>query len=353
MIDLIKVASTNKYYILLRWVIAHIQVNDMTVEDIKNALNLAIDKRDRNTAKALSWFITRNLFSEFETQLAEAIDIYPGIRCLCPGSLLEKNPFCTNIRVIVILTRTTIREIPDKYHGFEIEEINPDLSNSIDSEAVTISNLLSTKYTNSYSLKADLSQYEVETVFNCHSNITLICPSVLKSKSFSKVHDVQERICIQLYCTKKGIIPLGEDHFPRLINGIPTDVIDGNIGLMTKLRIGDQIGPTTSIGTLGGFVAYYGFNCFLTCAHVMYDVQALLSDDFALLPEAKAYCHSVQGLVDCGKVIRILFDHDDKLKTSIDAALVYMQNNATFDRTDYILDRFGNACPYTQLGEYR
>jgi hypothetical protein len=45
---------------------------------------------------------------------------------------------------------------------------------------------------------------------------------------------------------------------------------------ISKLRIGDKIGQLTSIGTLGGFVRYLGFECFLTCAHVMYDVQTLL-----------------------------------------------------------------------------
>jgi hypothetical protein len=81
------------------------------------------------------------------------------------------------------------------------------------------------------------------------------------------------------------------------------------------LRIGDKIGQLTSTGTLGGFVQYLDFECFLTCAHVMYDVQTLLgsSSNFAQLPGAKAYNHTVLGVIECGKVIWRTFDHDDKL----------------------------------------
>ncbi|VDI06723.1 Hypothetical predicted protein [Mytilus galloprovincialis] len=345
-------ASTNRYHILLRWVIAHMKENDMTVDDMKGTLDIAIEKNDKDIAKAIAWYITREFFVKFANQLKDATDIFPGIRCSCRGSLVLDCSFCTNERVIIILTRTAIKEKPDIYHGFTIEEVNPDLSNSVDSEAVTISNLLSSEYTNSYFLKVNLPQKSVENIFNRHSNVTLICSSVLMSKSFDKVHAVQERICIHLYCKKKGIIPLGEDHFPTSIHGIPTDIIEGNISFITKLRIGETIGPQTSIGTLGGFVKYMDFDCFLTCAHVMYDLQTLLSSsyDFSRLLGAKAFCHSAQGLIDCGKVIWRTFDHDDKLKTSIDAALVMMQNNATFDQNDFILDRYGNACHFRKLG---
>ncbi|CAG2232284.1 unnamed protein product [Mytilus edulis] len=273
--------------------------NDMTADDMKGTLDIAIEKNDKDIAKAIAWYMTREFFVKFANQLKDATDIFPD-----------------------------------------------------DSEAVTISDILSSKYTNSYSLKVNLPQNSVENIFNHHSNVTLICPSVLMSKSFYKVHAVQERICIHLHCKKKGIIPLGEDHFPTSILGIPTDIIEGNISFITKLRIGEKIGPQTSIGTLGGFVKYLDFDCFLTCAHVMFDLQTLLSSsyDFSRLLEAKAFCHSAQGLLDCGKVIWRTFDHDDRLKTSIDAALVLLQNNATFDPNDFILDASGNSCHFLKLG---
>jgi hypothetical protein len=43
-------------------------------------------------------------------------------------------------------------------------------------------------------------------------------------------------------------IPLGEIHFPDSIHGIPTDVIDGEACIISKLRIGDKIGQLTSTG---------------------------------------------------------------------------------------------------------
>lgn len=52
-------ASANKFYILLRWVLAHKQEHAMTVADMEGVLDIAIEKRDTNTAKAIAWCITR------------------------------------------------------------------------------------------------------------------------------------------------------------------------------------------------------------------------------------------------------------------------------------------------------
>jgi hypothetical protein len=61
----------------------------------------------------------------------------------------------------------------------------------------------------------------------------------------------------------------------------------------------------THTGTLGGFVKYLDFNCFLTCAHVMYDEKTLFgsSSNSAQLPGAMAYNYTSDGVEETIKQI--------------------------------------------------
>jgi hypothetical protein len=68
-------------------------------------------------------------------------------------------------------------------------------------------------------------------------------------------------VCIQLYCKQKGILPLGENHFPDSIHGVPTDVIDGEACFIFNMRIGDKIGQQSTVGILGGFINHLGSEC--------------------------------------------------------------------------------------------
>jgi hypothetical protein len=162
--------------------------------------------------------------------------------------------------------------LPAVYKGFKIKIMDVHDKSTEKSESETLSALLAQNYADSYHIKVNISNTTAKILFDSHSNLALICPSVHRSFSFARKHEVKNELCIQLYCKLKGILPLGEIHFPNSIHGIPTDVIDGEACFISKLRIGDKIGQLTSTGTLGGFVKYLGFECFLTCAHVMYDV---------------------------------------------------------------------------------
>jgi hypothetical protein len=84
----------------------------------------------------------------------------------------------------------------------------------------------------------------------------------------------------------------------------------------------------------------------------MYDVQTLLgsSSKSAQLPGARAYNYTSGNGIECGKVIWRTFDHDDKFRTSVDAALVLLQNNWKMEQIDYVMDPQGNSCPYSTLG---
>lgn len=109
-------------------------------------------------------------------------------------------------------------------------------------------------------------KFLAKELFKTHSNLTMICPSAFKSKGFgSKEHTVTDIDCISLFCRLKGIIPIGEPHFPLKINGFQTDVLEGTSYLTSAFHIGDQIcNSEKETGTLGGFVKYYGFDTFLT-----------------------------------------------------------------------------------------
>jgi hypothetical protein len=81
--------------------------------------------------------------------------------------------------------------------------------------------------------------------------------------------------------------------------------------------------------TIKQFVSRDIFPCFLTCAHVMYDMQTLLGSSFnyAELHGPRAYCYTSNNEIECGKVIWGTFHHDEIFGTSVDAALVMLQNN--------------------------
>ena len=345
-------ASRQQFSILCRWLMANIHNRGVTNKEMERALDIAFKNLDKDTAKAISWCITKTFYKTFQVYLRHCFDVYPGLRCQCLNKGQNTNALCSNDKLIIITAGTEVKGLIAVYKGFKIKIMDVHGKSTEKSESETLSALLSQIYTDSHHIKVNISNTTAKKLFDSHSNLALICPSVQRSFSFARKHEVKNELCIQLYCKLKGILPLGEIHFPDSIHGIPTDVIDGEACFICKLRIGDKIGQQTSTGTLGGFVQYLDFECFLTCAHVMYDVQTLLgsSSNFAQLPGATAYNHTSQGVKECGKVIWRTFDHDDKLKTSVDAALVLLQNNWTMDPNDYILDGACNSCPFTKLG---
>jgi hypothetical protein len=342
-------ASRQQFYILCRWLMANIHNRGVTNKKMESALDIAFKNWDKDTAKAISWCITKTFYKTFQVNLSHCFDVYPGLRCHCLNKGQNTNALCSKDKLIIITSRTEVKGLPAEYKGFKIKIMDVHDKSTEKSESETLSALLSQNYTDSYHIKVNISNSTAKKLFDNHSNLALICPSVHRSFSFARKHKVENELCIQLYCKLKGILPLGEIHFPDSIHGIPTDVIDGEARFSSILRIGDTIGQQTSTGTLGGFVMFLGSECFLTCAHVMYDVQTLfgLSSN---CDAVKAYAHTPFGLIECGKLAWSTFDHDDKSRTSVDAALVSLENTcSTMDPTDYTL---GGACrlSFSNLG---
>lgn len=343
-------ASAKKQPFLCRWILFKLR-NIEHNRNIEQALDIALENNDIHTARVLSWSVTNIFYKRYKQKLSSAVNIYPGVRCICKEKETDKRSFCSKSLVIVVVLQRKVRGLPKEFRGFMIEHVRLYALNR--SEGNDILTYLSKKRRDSFHLQLGISSERAQNLFVNHNNLGLICPSIGKSRYFSsKCHIITDELCVQFHCTKKGIIPIGNEHFPNTINGCPTDVIQSQTQLLSTLRIGDKIGPQTSIGTLGGFVRYLDvFDCFLTCAHVMYDLKTLFesSSNFARLQGAKAYIHTPQGQVECGNVIWRAFDHDDKSRTSVDAALVVL-SNANINPND-ILNGSYSPSNFSDLGK--
>ena len=106
-----------------------------------------------------------------------------------------------------------------------------------------------------------------------HSNMTLICPSAV----IIRKGKVIEEKCISIYCTKKGVVPIGEELFPSKIEDIKVDICEGSLIPCIDTRH-KQLQASCSIshkdhqayGTLGGFCSATEEatnDRFLTCLH--------------------------------------------------------------------------------------
>lgn len=207
-----------------------------------------------------------------------------------------------------------------------------------------------------------LSKDIAEELFASHSKLCLISNSPIKSKKYLKsnkskqcgkshVEHVKEP-CIQLFCRKKRIIPVGEAHFPRSINSVPTDVLEGYPRMLVQqVTIGSEVGPHNGrTGTLGGFVKFHGKDAFLTCAHVIVDRKYLVSNanrgDIHDNP-ISVYCkHPGGGEFRCGKLVNYVFPPEIYEGSSVDAAIIKLKSVSIGKVT---IDTEGNYLPIEYL----
>ena len=82
-----------------------------------------------------------------------------------------------------------------------------------------------------------------------HSNLESIISSKVKTTSNGAI--INHTACIVFLCKMKGYIPLGEDEFPREIEGIPTDVRDGLVIPSGCDEFNDPLGMGCRVGKKG------------------------------------------------------------------------------------------------------
>ncbi|XP_063404441.1 uncharacterized protein LOC134687914 [Mytilus trossulus] len=208
--------------------------------------------------------------------------IWMGTECNCDKTISQRYkdlPCFNTLPVIVVETNESKSKFDkfEEFYGFPIRVIHQTTDKTEDNEAKTVLHKAVVKSNGcivNHEIHASIGKY----LFQRHCNLTMICPSKWKSTGFNQKmkHEVEEIDCVNLFCKRKGIVPIGEHHFPLKIQGFPTDVLNGSSYLSATLKVGDNMKSDTGTGTLGGFVKYYGADTFLTCAHVIFGKDNLL-----------------------------------------------------------------------------
>ncbi|XP_071140196.1 uncharacterized protein [Mytilus edulis] len=310
----------------------------------------AMAKQDPDTSKIISWLITKIYFSKLSYSVKRnIIDIWPATKCNC---IDKTRLFCSKTMAIIVELDALCPELPNSFWEIDVQYIcNGRVSNSECSKVHD--HLQNSSSTIHLPNKISISSVDAKQLFDEHTNLSLICKSSLKSTGFeTNKHRIIQQSCVQLYCKKKGFIPIGDSHFPRTFIGMQTDVLDGSPRLLSHLRVGDQIGTDGyKRGTLGGFVQVRGDKALLTCLHVFLNVDELASDNISLddgkTVEVKLYRKNRRS-TKCGKIRDIAFEMDNAGETSIDAALVELQKTK-IDNSDYV-DTKNRRLSFTDLG---
>ncbi|OWF46577.1 uncharacterized protein LOC110455548 [Mizuhopecten yessoensis] len=198
-------------------------------------------------------------------------------------------------------------------------------------------------------------------LWETHSNLNVI-----------RIHSVTygnniEKPCIVLYCSTKGVVPLGEPDFPKRLEIDEHDSVDvivrdgyfrrgvgyereASVAYHNTLKMGCNIGRLTPeegqqhlSGTLGPFVRFKDEVGFLTCAHVLFQITNP-SERFNFPDGASSTVEVVQPSIDiehprsaCGFVQKAIFD--PTRNPSIDVAVVQL----TDDERKPTAGQFANA----------
>lgn len=298
--------------------------------DVLYILLKAMDNKKSVISKAFSWYFLRSTIKQ--TNLSEFFsrvnDIWPGFVCRCKKDKKGHSDICSNEPVIVIDADEYLKDLQKEIYGIPVRqsadhvkrENTEDKSDTFIEES-SIPTIVPT-----------ISGEKVERLFLQHTKLTLVYTSI------------NEPGYVQLGCQFKGIIPMGEEHLPVVVCSMNTKILHGHVSFLTKMYVGSKIGRVmkktpdgtpliTSSGTLGGFVNRRGRKAFLTCSHVIYDRETLLSADKRdkYKDEIRVHCYSNNNAArfDCGIVIDDVFEYDYKDRPSVDAAVISLDNNGS------------------------
>lgn len=277
-----------------------------------------------------SSMIIKQFCELFSVILADA-NVWIGVKCTCDTTIhnqYEGVP-CRKGDCTIVIEKddldTSDFVFPNQFLGLKTLYVNTTASR--DNETATIAKKMMEFPCRSPNKVPGTVAKEL---FKQHSNLTMVCPSNFKSTGFnSKNAELHGINCIQLFCKIKGIIPIGEFHFPSTIDGVTTDVLEGTSQFSSVVHIGDKIyNEQNNIGTLGGFVKYYGIDTFLTCSHVIFG-----KNDFFKLQNKDIHfkCHTISNKdvpepVEC-VLIRHSLKYDQQEKDmQVDAKTAHRSN---------------------------
>lgn len=331
------------------------------ISTLLSALQFAIKMQSVMCAKAIAWKITKMFVKSIRTDF---LDVWPGFLCLCKMKSEQEVPkkavFCSSKVVIVVEMRTDTdcSKLPSFFHKIPIIYKNkPGFSNEANMIGKEVDKIKA-KDKDFVGKAKGITHLKAKEQFLHFSKLSLISPSPLKSKNYRTNQGSFPRTpCIQLYCREKGIIPVGECHFPCSISSFDTDVLEGYPEfLVHDIKIGSGIQTESSMGTLGGFVRYHGMNAFLTCAHVVLNRECL---------QSKAKRHEIHNNpieikclnkqmpsddIPCGYLVNHAFPPDAADGVSIDAAIVLLNPSAAKINHQDIICVEGGMRPFSDLG---
>ncbi|XP_052075331.1 uncharacterized protein LOC127712758 [Mytilus californianus] len=316
---------------------------------LATGLAKAVESGNHKIVNIIHSYIAENsskILTEFRDKYKKTFKdatVWMGTECICnkvDGRKYE-DEMCEQPKPLFIVetddeSRTI--KVEEKFHGFLIKVVTDNTIRKNESRNIEQNIMPETQQ------RLDRVPKSVaKRLFKNHSNLTMVCPSAYKSKGFGTDKFAIDKInCINLFCRIKGIIPIGEHHFPLKINGMLTNVLEGTSYLTSAVHIGDKIyNSKEETGTLGGFVKYYGIDTFLTCAHVIFgksNIANLQTKDIHF------NCHTIRNddkkePVKCTLIRHILkYDTEETTmeendiesaeteeETSVDAALVFIQ----------------------------
>lgn len=303
-------------------------------------LHESMTENRNDISKAIGWTITKQFYKEMKTSdvMNRVIDIWPGFRCRCARHCAKSHSkICSSEAVIVMEVDQLSNTIQGDYYGIPIEQ-----STQVpDDEPTQI------QYQNMQKEKTDVcspSYSDIQMLTSIPGTIAEKCFKQHSKLTMIYIHPFK-RTAIQLCCQINGVIPMGEPHFSKTVNGINTCIAEGNVRFIAKIKIGDNIGLSSPSGTLGGFVKLHGFNAFLTCAHVVYDKETLIAGNKSERHKSKTKvlcfdkCNS-EVKVESGYVFNEAFDCNNGNETSVDAAVVILdEEKVTIDQNDILNDK--------------
>ncbi|VDI74967.1 Hypothetical predicted protein [Mytilus galloprovincialis] len=335
-----------------RYILGYSRNSIDNVDVLHQLLIHAIKSKNINCAKAIAWEITRRFSST--VLITQYHDIWPAFQCVCKTKNNLEDVSCSaNMSNIVIVAevqkgKTVLFRI-DSFHGIQI--IYKEFNGQSKEAMCIVKQVDGLKGANTHltTIKG-VSSEDAKGYFANHSKLSMFSKSHLKSKGFGHKNQIFECVpCIQLFCRAKGLLPIGESHFPVQINSIQTDILEGypKLNVRSDIRIGAQIlvpkgqvnkqaginteeiiPPVTGTGTVGGFLRYLGEDAFLTCAHVICDWESLIRDKSGIDIHdnpVNIFCPCVNSLgkmFPCGKLAGLAFPPDQGMGSSVDAAIV-------------------------------
>lgn len=317
---------------------------------ITNALKMAIEKNDKNITNTLCWFIIREYFKCVSFQIDGLLDVWPAMVC----KKLNCHEFdqCSKDVVVVVEMVKSAKYLPKQFWNIPIEYLSQNDVIQIETKHSSKNTNVDVSIHDCFPEKFEIDGNLASNLFEKHSKLTFICKSIYTSKDCVKVYHP----CVQLFCRRKGLIPIKENHFPKFINNVKTNILEGEPVFASRIRAGEQIKSTYYTGTLGGFVKIMGDITFITCAHVVVNKDVISGRKLSIPNNESTHIECVQlspNSIDtfrCGKLRYIEFKTDRPGETSIDAALIALSEGIGIDNDDFIANRRSNKLSLKLLG---